>query len=72
MSLLFPFIGGIVYMIIALFLIYIARFIPLIDFLFSLIGLAILIAGIINILISILIFVTKQRVKQSASKNRRD
>jgi len=27
-----------------------------------------LIAGIINILISILIFVTKQRVKQSASK----
>lgn len=67
-SLLLPFIGGIVYMIIASFLIYIARFIPLIDFLFSLIGLAILIAGIINILISILIFVTKLRVKQSASK----
>ncbi|WP_260579937.1 hypothetical protein [Staphylococcus epidermidis] len=55
-------------MIIASFLIYIARFIPFIDFLFSLIGLAILIAGIINILIAILIFVTKQRVKQSASK----
>ncbi len=67
-SLLFPFIGGIIYMIIASFLIYIARFIPFIDFLFSLIGLAILIAGIINILIAILIFVTKQRVKQSASK----
>lgn len=67
-SLLFPFIGGIVYIIIASFLIYIARFIPLIDFLFSLIGLAILITGIINILTLILIFVTKQRVKQSASK----
>ena len=52
-------------------LIYLAHKIPIIDFIFSLFGLVMLIAGIINILISILIFVTKQRVKQSASKNRR-
>lgn len=67
-SLLFPFIGGIIYMIIASLLIYIARFIPFIDFLFSLLGLAILIPGIINILIAILIFLTKKRVKQKESK----
>lgn len=71
-SLLFPFIGGIFYMIIASLLIYIARFIPFIDFLFSLLGLAILIPGIINILIAILIFVTKKRVKQKESKKVND
>ncbi|MBC3005769.1 hypothetical protein H7914_10920 [Staphylococcus epidermidis] len=71
-SLLFPFLGGILYIIIASFLIYIARFIPFIDFLFSLLGLAILIPGILNILIAILIFVTKKRVQQKESKKVND
>lgn len=71
-SILFPFLGGILYIIIASLLIYIARFIPFIDFLFSLLGLAILIPGILNILIAILIFVTKKRVQQKESKKVND
>ena len=66
--LVFPILGGMFYIGIGRFLIYLAHKIPIIDFIFSLFGLVMLIAGIINILISILIFVTKQRVKQSASK----
>ena len=66
--LIFPILGSMCYIGIGRFLIYLAHKIPIIDFIFSLFGLVMLIAGIINILISILIFVTKQRVKQSASK----
>ena len=66
--LIFPILGSMFYIGIGRFLIYLANKIPIIDFIFSLFGLVMLIAGIINILISILIFVTKQRVKQSASK----
>lgn len=66
--LIFPILGSMFYIGIGRFLIYLAHKIPIIDFIFSLFGLVMLIAGIINILISILIFVTKQRVKQSTSK----
>ena len=66
--LIFPILGSMFYIGIGRFLIYLSHKIPIIDFIFSLFGLVMLIAGIINILISILIFVTKQRVKQSASK----
>ncbi|WP_271399708.1 hypothetical protein [Staphylococcus nepalensis] len=61
-SLLFPFFGGIVYIGLGFLFIHLAHLIPYIDFILDIIGLAILIAGIINLLISILIFVTKRRV----------
>lgn len=61
-SLLFPFFGGIVYIVLGVLFIYLAHLIPYIDFILDIIGSAILIAGIINLLISILIFVTKRRV----------
>ncbi|WP_213407667.1 hypothetical protein [Staphylococcus pettenkoferi] len=66
--LVFPILGGMFYIGIGRFLIYIAHKIPMIDFIFSLLGLVFLISGIINLLISILIFITKRRVKQTSKK----
>ncbi|PTK66439.1 hypothetical protein [Staphylococcus borealis] len=66
--LVFPILGGMSYIGIGRFLIYIAHKIPMIDFIFSLLGLVFLISGIINLLISILIFITKRRVKQTSKK----
>jgi len=62
-SLLFPFFGGIAYICLGSLFIHFAHLIPFIDFIFNIIGLSILIAGIINLLISILILATKRRVK---------
>ncbi|OAN21529.1 hypothetical protein A4V13_12005 [Staphylococcus capitis] len=66
-SLLFPFLGGIVYIGLGFLFIHLAHLTPYIDFILNIIGLAILIAGIINLLVSILIFVIKRRV--SSEKN---
>lgn len=48
--------------------IHLAHLISFVDFIFSFIGLVFLIPGIINILIAVLVFSTKQLVKQSVSK----
>ena len=68
-SLLFPFFGGIVYIGLGSLFIHLAHLIPFIDFILNIIGLAVLIAGIINLLISILIFVTKRLVRYETISN---
>ena len=63
------FFGGIVYIGLGSIFIHLAHLIPFIDFILNIIGLAVLIAGIINLLISILIFVTKRLVRYETISN---
>lgn len=63
-SLLFPFLGSLIFMLLSWGLLYITKFMwPFVDVITTLLGLIFLIAGILNLLITILIFVTKKRVK---------
>lgn len=66
--LLSPLLGGLFFVALGVLCIHLAHLISFVDFIFSFIGLVFLIPGIINILIAVLVFSTKQLVKQSVSK----